>query len=184
MTSPTSSDLLTASTSSTSATARSPSAPPSAAASPGEQRDSAYLALAAGYIVATSSAWIWLRRQRHDRHRPTFLDFLLLSLGTARLSRLISRDKILRPVRALVTETEVSEGGELREHAKGSGLVHAAGELVTCPRCAAVWAASALTLGYFSSPRSARFAGLVLSSSLISDFVNRGFALLNEVKLD
>lgn len=146
-----------------------------------EEPDRAYLALAGTYVVVTAGAWLWLRRHRHIWPKPGFFDLVLLGLATARLSRLITRDKIMHPVRAPLTAAAVEAGGELKEHAKGAGLVRAAGELVTCPRCAAVWAASGLTLGYFASPASARFAGLLLSSSLISDFVNRGFALLNEV---
>ena len=145
-----------------------------------EEPDGAYLALAGAYAAVTAGAWLWLRQRRHTWPEPGFFELVLLGLATARLSRLITRDKIMRPVRAPLTAAEIEAGGELKEHAKGAGLVRAAGELVTCPRCAAVWAAGGLTLTYFASPSSARFVGLVLSSSLISDFVNRGFALLNE----
>lgn len=149
-----------------------------------EEPEVAYLGLAGAYITVTAGTWLWLRRHRHIWPKPGFFDLVLLGLATARLSRLITRDKIMRPVRAPLTAAEIEAGGELKEHAKGSGLVRAAGELLTCPRCTAVWAASGLALGFFASPASARFAGLLLSSSLISDFVNRSFALLNEVNAE
>jgi hypothetical protein len=94
---------------------------------------------------------------------------------------LITRDKVMRPLRAPFTVTDRHEPGPTKEHAKGSGWVRAAGELITCPRCTAIWAASGLSLTYLASPSVGRFAGLVLANSLISDFVNRKFAILNEV---
>jgi len=143
----------------------------------------AYLAFAGVYLVATAGAWLWLRRHRLTWPQPTFFDFVLLGLATARLSRLITRDKITLPLRAPLTASAAEGEQQPGIRPRGSGLVRAAGELVTCPRCAAVWAASGLTLTYFASPTSARFAGLLLSSSLVSDFVNRGFGLLNEAKI-
>jgi hypothetical protein len=109
------------------------------------------------------------------------LDLALLSLGTARLSRLITRDKVMRPLRAPFTVTQAEPSGEVHEHAEGSGWTRAIGELITCPRCTALWAASGLTVAYYATANVGRFATLVLSSALISDFTNRTLAMLNEV---
>ncbi|HKO49637.1 MAG TPA: DUF1360 domain-containing protein [Polyangiaceae bacterium] len=162
---------------------RPPSAPDGESARASTPDDAepiaAYLVLAAAFCGITSSALIWLRRRKLVLPKPGALDVLLIGLGTARLSRLITRDKVMRPLRAPFTVTERPRPGESQERAKGSGMVRAAGELITCPRCTAMWAASGLSLSYLASPNVGRIAGLILSSSLISDFVNRKFALLN-----
>jgi len=139
----------------------------------------AYLALASAFLCITGTTLIWLRHRKLVLPKPGILDLVLVGLGTARLSRLITRDKVMRPLRAPFTATEP---GEIEERAKGSGMIRAAGELITCPRCTAIWAAGGLSLVYLASPSSGRFAGMVLSSSLISDYVNRRFAILNNAE--
>lgn len=141
-----------------------------------------YVLLASVLLGITNGALLYLRRNKLFLPKPTVLDLALIGLGTARLSRLITRDKVMRPLRAPFTVAEGNGAGEVKEHAKGSGFTRAAGELITCPRCTAVWAASCLSLTYFASPSVGRFAGLVLSSSLISDFTNRAFAVVNSTR--
>jgi hypothetical protein len=140
----------------------------------------AYFALACGFLGLTGGALLALRGNRWFLPKPDLLDTALIALGTARLSRLITRDKVMRPLRAPFTVTERTTAGQLKERAKGSGLTRAAGELITCPRCTAVWAATGLCLTYFAWPGAGRFVGLILSSSLVSDVANRKIALLDE----
>jgi hypothetical protein len=154
--------------------------PARAAASSDASASVAYLTLAGLFVGVSSLALVWLRRHQRLLPRARALDLFLLSMGTARLSRLITRDKVMRPLRAPFTVTEAEPSGELRERAGGSGWTRAAGELITCPRCTAVWAASGLTVAYYATANAGRFASLVLSSALISDFTNRGLAMLNE----
>jgi hypothetical protein len=142
----------------------------------------AYLVLAGLFVSGSSLALMWLRRRSHLLPTVRGLDLALLSLGTARLSRLITRDKVMRPLRAPFTAKQAEPSGEVHEQAKGSGWTRAAGELITCPRCAAVWAASGLTVAYYATPNAGRFASLVLSSALISDFTNRTLVILNELE--
>jgi len=139
-----------------------------------------YAALAGVFVSLTSVAVYWLRRSGRRFPKPSALDVLLLSLGTARLSRLITRDKVLRPLRAPFVATESTGASELREYISGDGMNRAVGELITCPRCTALWAANALSLLYVATPGAARFAGLVLSSALLSDVTNRSIAILDE----
>ena len=144
----------------------------------------AYLTLVGVFVGASSLALVWLRRRRRRLPRARVLDLALLSLGTARLSRLITRDKVMRPLRAPFTVTQAEPSGEVHERARGSGWTRAAGELITCPRCTALWAASGLTVAYYATAYVGRFATLVLSSALISDFTNRTLAMLNEAGAD
>jgi hypothetical protein len=150
------------------------------AAPDGAEPIAGYLALAFTFLGLTCAGLVWLRRNKLLLPKPNALDVALIGLGTARLSRLITREKVARPLRAPFTITERTERAEVKEHAKGSGMIRAAGELVTCPRCTAIWAAGGLCLVYFASPSAGRFFSLILSSSLISDFANRKFAILNE----
>jgi len=139
-----------------------------------------YIALASAFLGLTCVALLWVRRKHLVLPKPDALDTALIALATARLSRLVTRDKVMRPLRAPFTVIEGDALDAPKEHARGSGLRRAAGELVTCPRCTAIWAASGLCLTYFASPSTGRFAGMILSSSLISDLVNRKFALLSQ----
>jgi len=154
-------------------------------APPTERREpkAAYLVLASTFLCLTGSALIWVRRKKLVLPKPGVLELVLIGLGTARLTRLITRDKVMRPLRAQFTVSE-RHGPEIKEHARGSGMIRAAGELITCPRCTAIWAASGLSLLYLGAPSVGRFGGLLLSSSLISDFVNRSFAIMNDAAAD
>jgi hypothetical protein len=142
----------------------------------------AYVGLASAFLGLTCAAVLWLRHSKLILPKPNTLDVALIGLGTARLSRLITRDKVMRPLRAPFTVSERTVPGEAKERAKGSGLIRATGELMTCPRCTAIWAASGLCLTYFASPSVGRVVATILSSSFISDFANHEFALLSHGK--
>lgn len=108
---------------------------------------------------------------------PKAIDVFLLGIGTMRLSRLIARDKVMSPVRAPFTDVE-QDGAETKERPRGSGITRAVGELVTCPRCTAMWASGMLCMTYCWTPDVARAVSLTLSSAAISDVANRAFAKL------
>lgn len=136
-----------------------------------------YALLATTFVTVTGSAVAAaLRRGAVPAHVPLG-DTLLLGLATARLARLFTREKVTRPIRAPFTD--VDEGArpdEVKEHPRGSGLIRAMGELLTCPRCFGMWASAALSLGYLFAPAPTRIASGILSASLISDYVNLRFA--------
>jgi hypothetical protein len=138
-----------------------------------------YLTVTALFLTATTFGLARLRRSRGKIPRANALDLFVLSTATSRLSRLVSRDKVMSPVRAPFTEVERDKpGGEVRERPRGSGAVRAVGELLTCPRCTAMWASSALCMTYFWAPDVGRSIGLILSSAAVSDLTNRAFAKL------
>lgn len=138
-----------------------------------------YLVASALFAAATTFGLFQLRRRRGTIPKPDALDVFVLAVGTLRLSRLVSRDKVMSPVRAPFTEVERdSSNGTLRERARGSGAVRTIGELLTCPRCTAMWAAGALCMTYFWAPDIGRSVGVVLSSAAVSDFANRAFVKL------
>jgi hypothetical protein len=136
-----------------------------------------YLAVTALFVAATTIGLVGLRRSRGKIPTPDLLDLFVLGAGTLRLSRLVSRDKVMSPVRAPFTEIERDKAnGEARERARGSGAVRAIGELLTCPRCTAMWASGALCLTYFWAPDLGRSVGVILASAAVSDVANRAFA--------
>src|SRR5436309_6856093 len=71
-------------------------------------------------------------------------ELLLMTVGTHKLARLVSKDAITSPLRMPFTRYRESGGPaevmeEVREHGQ---LRHAAGELLSCPFCLAVWVAT------------------------------------------
>lgn len=55
------------------------------------------------------------------------------------------------------------------ESARGQGAQHAAGELISCPFCLAVWTGTALTAGMVFAPRATRLGCTVLTAVTASD---------------
>jgi hypothetical protein len=126
-------------------------------------------------VLATALA-SGLRHGRVPRPLP-LRDVVLLGLATARLARLITREKVARVVRAPFTEVE--EGAspdEVKERPRGHGATRAMGELLTCPRCFGMWASAALSIAYLFAPGPTRFGAGVLTASLVSDWANVRFA--------
>ncbi|MGK3986591.1 DUF1360 domain-containing protein [Sorangium sp. So ce136] len=136
-----------------------------------------YVKLMGTYLGLSAGAFALLERAgRPLPSRIPLRDAALLGLATNRLSRLITRDKVARAVRAPFTDVEQDPSGGTHEAPRGEGMTRALGELLTCPRCAALWASLALTIGYFASPRLTRGASFLLGAAAISDFINTCYA--------
>lgn len=142
-----------------------------------------YLVLMGTFTTVSAAALAALHaagRPFPKRFPPS--DLLLLGLATSRLSRLLTRDKVARAVRAPFTEIEPGASpDEVKERPRPvDDSRRAIGELLLCPRCVGVWAAMALGCGYVLSPRVTRVVAGVLASAAISDFVNAKFADLRK----
>ncbi|WP_438023322.1 DUF1360 domain-containing protein [Sorangium sp. So ce233] len=135
-----------------------------------------YAKLISTYLFLSAGAFALMERTGRLPSRIPLRDAALLGLATNRLSRLITRDKVARAVRAPFTDVEQDPAGGTHEEPRGEGMTRAVGELLTCPRCAAMWASLALTIGYFVSPRVTRGASFLLGAAAISDFVNTCYA--------
>lgn len=97
-------------------------------------------------------------------------DTALLSIGTYKLSRLLTKDAVTSPLRAPFTRYEEPAGdGELMESVRGHGVQHAAGELITCPFCLSVWVATGLTAGLVFTPRLTRLVCATLTALAVND---------------
>ena len=131
--------------------------------------------------VFATTALIGLTALHRSRKIPTetsLRDLVLLGLATNRLSRLLARDKITRPLRAPFTDLapDSDRPGAVAEKPSGSGMRRVVGELLTCPRCTAMWSALGLTLGFAAAPRATRTISMLLSLAAISDIANHHIA--------
>jgi hypothetical protein len=132
-----------------------------------------YLALA-GALVAAARA--------RDASVPSSFsagDLVVMTVATAKLSRLIAKDPITSPLRAPFTRFKGQSGeAELAEEVRGEGLQHAVGELLTCPFCIGQWTATAFAGGSILAPRFTRMAALVGTLVAGADVLQYGFAAL------
>jgi hypothetical protein len=112
--------------------------------------------------------------------RPTLGDVVLLSIGTHKLSRLLSKEAVTSPLRAPFTTYDRPIGsGEVLEQVRHDtgGVRHAIGELLSCPYCLAVWIGTALTGGLVLAPRATRLASTALTAVTVSDFLQAAYAV-------
>jgi hypothetical protein len=118
-------------------------------------------------------------RQLPERVGTT--DLVLIGIASHKLSRLISKDKVMSPVRAPFTELEGSGGpGELEERSRGKGARKAIGELLVCPYCLGLWVVAGFSLGLLFAPRLTRFLAAIFSALTLSDFLQIAYKAAEE----
>ena len=97
-------------------------------------------------------------------------DLVLMGVATHKLSRLITKDRVTSFARAPFTRYEEPAGhGEIEEHARGTGMRRAVGQLLTCPYCISQWVAGGFTVGLVAAPRPTRLAAALFAAIAISD---------------
>lgn len=142
-----------------------------------------YLAVMAVYgavvVVAVLAALVSGRRLPA---RWRVQDLLLLTLGTHKLSRTLTKDAVTSPLRAPFTHykgtgrpAEVQE--EVREQ---SQLRHSLGELLTCPFCLDMWVATGFAIGLVFAPRFTRLIAGVFSALAGADFLQLAYAMAQQ----
>ena len=120
------------------------------------------------FSVGTAAA------RRHGRLPPRVgaRDVVLGGMATQKLSRLVTKDRVARPVRAPFTEVERSgPNAEMEERPARGGARQAVGELLTCPFCLSQWIAGGFTLGLLYAPRVTRLVMAMMAMVGISDFL-------------
>lgn len=128
-----------------------------------------------GLLVLTLTTAV--RRRGGLPERCSIGDFALLAVATHKLSRLVTKDSVLAPLRAPFSRFEEPAGeGEVHEEVRGEGLRHAIGELVSCPFCIGVWVATTMTFALVLAPRPTRFVATIFSSVAASDFLQLAYA--------
>jgi hypothetical protein len=127
--------------------------------------------VAGGAGIAAAS-----RRRLPDGIAPW--DLLLITAGTHKISRTLSKDAVTSPLRVPFTRY-ASTGGpaEVMEDARtASGVRHALGELVTCPFCLDVWIATGFAFGYVFAPRVTRLVAATFTALTGADFLHLLYA--------
>ena len=101
-------------------------------------------------------------------------DLLLLGVATQKVSRVVTKGRVTSVMRAPFTEYEGSAGsGEVDERARGTGIRHAIGELVSCPFCMGTWIACAGVVGLVTRPRLTRSLASIFVVSSVADFTQQ-----------
>lgn len=139
-----------------------------------------YAALSAAYAGLFGGGLALARRSRRELpERFSLQDIALYGVGTHRLSRILSRERLGRIMR--VSFTEVDEGapappGELAEHPRDGGeLRRAVGELVSCTLCLDQWVAGGFVLSHVIAPRVTRAAAAALAINAASNLLHLGY---------
>jgi hypothetical protein len=141
-----------------------------------------YAAFATIFNALFAAALLAIRRSgRELPERVSAEDIALIGVASHKLSRLISKDKVLSPLRAPFTEFQ-DQGGpsEFEERARGTGLRKAIGELLVCPYCLGLWVVAAFALGLLAAPRLTRFVAAVFSALTLSDFFQIAYKAAEE----
>lgn len=146
--------------------------------SPGEHRPlGAYAVLTGAFGTLFGGTLVALRASgRELPERPGLADVVLAGIATHKVSRLLAKDKVTSFWRAPFTRYEEPGGqGEVEEHARGTGLRLAVGELAVCPYCLAQWVAAGFAVGLVGAPRTTRFIAGVYAAETLSDFLQLGY---------
>ncbi len=121
-----------------------------------EQRTT-YLTLTGTFLVLFGAYSFFQKKQEQESALRPF-DLVLLGLSTYRTGRLIVYDKVSEPLRAPFTTTayDASGVGKTVTSKSKSGVIHALGELLSCPICAGTWVAAGLVYGLGLLPQTTR----------------------------
>ncbi len=105
-------------------------------------------------------------------------DLVLITVGTHKLSRTISKDAVTSPLRAPFTRYHGTGGpAEVMEEARDEGtLRHAIGELLSCPFCLDMWVATGFTIGLLFAPRFTRVVAATFTALTGADFLHLWYA--------
>ncbi|OBJ02485.1 hypothetical protein A5659_10125 [Mycobacterium sp. 1165196.3] len=142
-----------------------------------------YLAVMAVYstvVVAAVLAALATGRTLPTRWR--LQDLLILTLGTHKLSRTLTKDAVTSPLRAPFTRYAGTGGpAEVQEEVREqSPLRHSLGELLTCPFCLDMWVATGFAIGLVFAPRFTRLVAGVFSALAGADFLQLAYAMAQQ----
>jgi hypothetical protein len=108
-------------------------------------------------------------------------DIALLGIGTFKLSRLITKDKVTSWLRSPFTRYEgTGRPSEVKEQPRGNGLQNAIGQLLTCPYCVGQWIATGLLAAYVWRPRATRTVASSLAVVTAADYLQQAWAAVDK----
>ncbi|MEU9419036.1 DUF1360 domain-containing protein [Streptomyces sp. NPDC051000] len=133
----------------------------------------------AGY----AAGWIVLQH-RAGRYRSTALgpwDLALVGTATFRLSRLIAKATVTRPLRAPFTQVDgAGAPAELNETPREEPGRKTAGELISCPFCLSVWIVTTFTGARTVWPQATRTVTFALTALALSDALQFAHSALSK----
>jgi hypothetical protein len=137
----------------------------------------AYGAIAAAFNGVFAAGLVAARRADRLPDRFAAGDVALLAGATAKLSRLIAKDRVTSAFRAPFTEYEDDSGyGEVEESARGTGLRRAIGELLICQYCVSQWIAAGFVVGHALAPRETRLVAGTFTVFGLADVMNLAYS--------
>jgi len=146
-----------------------------------------YVVLMGAYAVLSGGLVAWARKSAPQDRQLRWGDLARITVATARLGRLVTKDSVTSPLRAPLTRyaghglpSEVNE--EVAGWARSRTLPHAVAELVTCPFCMAQWTATGLVCAHVLAPRRARMATDILVAAAGADALQYAMASLEHVE--
>lgn len=127
-------------------------------------------------VVAVAGAVAALAGRNLPRRIGAY-DLLLITAGTHKLSRTLSKSAVTSPLRAPFTRYQGTAGpAELKEEVRhSSGLRHAIGELLTCPFCLDMWVVTAHMIGLIFAPRFTRMTAATFTALAGADFLHLAY---------
>ena len=133
-----------------------------------------YATLLAVYGTGVASLFTWAARSNRTFDDVTLMDLLVLGVGSHKLARMASKDRVMTVLRQPFTEYDGTDGslpGEASESARRDrgSLVQAVGELLSCPYCTTTWAGTALFGAYLADNKLGRTLGMFLSTLSLAD---------------
>jgi hypothetical protein len=136
-----------------------------------------YAGILASYGVLAALLTVLLRGKRFRLVPLSPWNFLLYALSAEHLSRLISKDSVMSPVRKPFTQFKGPAGeGEVNEEVIGHGARHAIGELLTCPFCLDQWVTSGLVAGSVAAPTLTTAVVSVSAVARAADYLHLSMA--------
>ncbi|MFD3762515.1 DUF1360 domain-containing protein [Streptomyces sp. NPDC058622] len=148
----------------------------------GLRSHSGHLGAMAGF-AGYAAGWIVLQR-RTGRPRPappSPWDLALTATATFRLSRLIAKATVTRPVRAPFTRVDgAGAPAELNETPREEPGRETVGELISCPFCLSVWIVTTFTGAHTIWPEATRTVTGALTALTLSDALQFGHSALSK----
>jgi hypothetical protein len=132
----------------------------------------AYAVFTTAFNTAFAGALAAAARSGRLPERVEAGDVVLVGVATHKLSRMITKDRVMAFARAPFTEYQEPGGaGEVEERARGDGLRRAVGELLVCPYCLGLWTSAGMHAGLLFAPRVTRTVASTFTALAIADFL-------------
>ncbi|MFD3333176.1 DUF1360 domain-containing protein [Streptomyces sp. NPDC058700] len=134
-------------------------------------------------FAAYTACWTVLQRRigRPPPPSPGPWELALTATATFRLSRLIAKATVTRPVRAPFTRVDgAGAPAELNETPREEPGRTTVGELISCPFCLSVWVVTTFTGARAIWPEATRTATGALTALTLADALQFGHSALSE----